>query len=390
MPLPLRYNVRNLRARVATTLATAGGVALVVAVTMLLLALVNGLKYTLVSTGDPDNLVVMRKGATNDGSSSVPRPAVQALVELPGIAHDAGGAPIASPELVVQPFFRTRDGGRENVLVRGVTPMAFEVHDQVRVTEGRRVESSLGEAMVGAAVVRRYGVKLGSDIELGRRQWRVVGIFTARGSAFESEVWVDVTDLFTDSNRANYSGVRLRVAPHADREALIRRIADDPRISLEAKSETGYYTEQSESANSLYVLTSILAVIMSVGAIFGSMNTMFAAVAHRTAEIGTLRALGFSRSAVLGSFVLESVLIGAFGGALGLAAGMLAISTINFLTGGVAFGLATFSTASVTLRLSPPTAIIATLLALAMGFFGGLIPARRAARLSVVEALRKA
>jgi putative ABC transport system permease protein len=390
MPIPLRYNVRNLRARSATTLATSGGVALVVAVTILLLGLINGLKHTLVSTGDPENLVVMRKGATNDGSSSVPRDAVQALSDLGGVAQDAAGRPLASPELVVQPFFRTREGGRENVLVRGVTPTAFAVHDQVSVIAGRMIGASLGEALVGLAVVRRYGVELGSEIELGRRRWKVVGIFAAGGSAFESEVWVDVTDLFNDSNRANYSGVRLRVAPGADRDALIERIADDARISLEAKSETSYYTEQSESANSLYFLTSILALIMSVGAIFGSMNTMFAAVAHRTAEIGTLRALGFSRAAILVSFTLESTLIGAVGGALGLVVGALAVSAINSLTGGVAFGLATFSTASVRLRLSPGSAAVAAALALAMGFLGGIVPARQAARLSVVEALRRA
>jgi len=388
--IPLRYNVRNLRARAATTCATAGGVALVVAVTMLLLALVNGLKHTLVSTGDPDNLVVMRKGASNDGSSSVPREAVRALAELPGVAHDAAGTPLASAELVVQPFFRTREGGRENVLVRGVTPIAFAVHDQVQVIAGRRFSPSLGEAIAGLGVVRRYGVTIGSDIELGRRHWQLVGIFASGGSAFESEVWVDATDLFTDSNRSNYSGVRLRVAHGADRTQLVQRIADDPRISLEAKPEATYYTEQSESANSLYVLTSILAVIMSVGAIFGSMNTMFAAVAHRTSEIGTLRALGFTRGAILGSFVLESTLIGAFGGALGLAIGALAVGVINAWSGGVAFGLATFSTASVTLRLSPSVAVVAIGLALAMGFFGGLIPARRAAALSVIEALRRA
>jgi ABC-type lipoprotein release transport system permease subunit len=390
MGIPLKYNVRNLRTRRATTLATAGGVALVVAVTMLLLALISGLKHTLVSTGHPDNLVVMRKGATNDGSSSVPRDTVQVLVDLPGIEHDSHGVPVASPELVVQPFFVTRSGGRENVLLRGVTPEAFAVHDGVTIVEGRRFSASLGEAIVGAAIVRRYGVEVGSEIELGRRHWRVVGAFSSGGSAFESEIWVDVSDLFTDAYRSTYSAVRLRVATGGDRDALVQRIADDPRVSLEAKPEVSYYTEQSESASSLYVLTSILAAIMSLGAIFGSMNTMFAAVAHRTAEIGTLRALGFSRRSILSSFVVESLLIALVGGTIGLAAGGLAVLAVNHLTGGVAFGLITFSTASVALRVSPEILTTAALLALAMGLFGGLIPARRAALLPVVEALRKA
>ncbi len=391
MPLPVKYNLRNLTVRKMTTLATAGGIALVVVVTILLLSLVVGLKKMLASTGGERNLVVMRKGATNDGSSSVTRDVVQSLRYLSGIARTPEGEPFVSPELIIQPFAQPKGGGRENLLVRGVSPMAFHVHNQVRLAEGRMFQPSLGEAVVGVAASHRYrGAGLGEMLQFGRRTWKVVGIFTADGSAFESEVWVDVDDLFTDANRSTYSGVRLTVAPGADKDALIRRIADDPSISLEAKPEVDYYSEQAEGANTLYVLTSVLALIMGTGAVFGAMNTMFAAVAHRTAEIGTLRALGFSRSTILSSFVTESVFLAMLGYVIGVALGASAIFLVNTLVNGIAFNLASFSTAVVTLRLSPAILVSAFLLALVMGFLGGLLPARRASRLRVTEALRRA
>lgn len=391
MPLPFKYNLRNLTARKMTTLATAGGIALVVTVTLLLLSLVVGLKKMLAATGSERNLVVVRKGATNDGSSSVTRDAVQSLRYLSGIARTPEGEPFVSPELIIQPFAQPKRGGRENLLVRGVSPMAFQVHHQVRLAEGRMFQPSLGEAIVGVAASQRYqGAGLGESLQFGRRTWKVVGIFTADGSAFESEVWVDVDDLFTDANRSAYSGVRLTVAPGADKDALVRRIADDPSISLEAKPEVDYYSEQAEGANTLYVLTSVLALIMGTGAVFGAMNTMFAAVAHRTAEIGTLRALGFSRITILSSFVTESICLAILGYFVGVALGASAIFLVNTLINGVAFNLASFSTAVVTLRLSPMILAAAFFLALLMGLFGGFLPARRASRLRVTEALRRA
>jgi len=391
MAIPLKYNLRNLLVRKATTLATAGGIALVVVVTILLLSLVTGLQRMLVTTGSPNNLVVMRKGATNDGSSSVTREAAQALRYLSGIARTPEGEPLVSLELINQPFVRPKGGGRENILVRGVTPLGYLVHDNVRFVAGRPPRPAVGEAAVGIAASQRYaGAGLGETLQFGRRNWTVVGIFTADGSAFESEVWVDVEDLFTDANRSMYSGVRLTVAPGADRETLIRRIADDPRISLEAKPEVDYYSEQAEGANTLYLLTAVLAVIMGTGAIFGAMNTMFAAVAHRTAEIGTLRALGFSRGTILLSFVSESVLLALLGYVGGVLLGIGALVAVNGLLHGVAFNLASFSTAVVTLRLSPMILLVALLLSALMGVFGGFLPARRAARMRVIEALRRA
>jgi ABC-type lipoprotein release transport system permease subunit len=391
MAIPLKYNLRNLLTRKMTTLATAGGIALVVVVTILLLSLVAGLKRMLIASGSPSNLVVMRKGSTNDGSSNVTREAAQALRYLSGIARTPEGEPLVSPELINQPFMRPKGGGRENVLVRGVSPMGYVVHDNVHFIAGRPPRPTVGEAAVGIAASQRYeGAGLGETLQFGRRNWTVVGIFTADGSAFESEVWVDVDDLFNDANRSTYSGVRLTVAPGADREALIRRIADDPRISLEATPEVAYYSEQAESANTLYLLTSVLAIIMGTGAVFGAMNTMFAAVTHRTAEIGTLRALGFSRGAVLASFVSESVCLALIGYVGGVLLGAGTVMMINVLIHGVAFNLASFTTAVVTLHLSPLILVVALILAMIMGIFGGFLPARRAAQLRVTEALRRA
>jgi putative ABC transport system permease protein len=391
MAIPLKYNLRNLLTRKMTTLATAGGIALVVVVTILLLSLVAGLKRMLIASGSPSNLVVMRKGSTNDGSSNVTREAAQALRYLSGIARTPEGEPLVSPELINQPFMRPKGGGRENVLVRGVSPMGYVVHDNVHFIAGRPPRPTVGEAAVGIAASQRYeGAGLGETLQFGRRNWTVVGIFTADGSAFESEVWVDVDDLFNDANRSTYSGVRLTVAPGADREALIRRIADDPRISLEATPEIAYYSEQAESANTLYLLTSVLAIIMGTGAVFGAMNTMFAAVIHRTAEIGTLRALGFSRGAVLASFVSESVCLALIGYVGGVLLGAGTVMMINVLIHGVAFNLASFTTAVVTLHLSPLILVVALILAMVMGIFGGFLPARRAAQLRVTEALRRA
>jgi ABC-type lipoprotein release transport system permease subunit len=391
MAIPLKYNVRNLFVRKATTLATAGGIGLVVVVIILLLALMTGFQQMLVSTGSPDNMVVLRKGATSDAMSFASREAMLALRHLPGIAMTPENEPLMSPELIAQPLLQAKGSGQEMGLVRGVMPVGYLVHENVRFVAGRAPRSSMNEVAVGVAAARRYeNTRLGETLQFGRRTWTVVGVFTADGSAFESEIWVDVDDLLKDTNRNGYSGARLTVAPRTDRDALIRRIAEDQRISLEAKPEVSYYNEQAEGAQTLYVLISVLAVIMATGAIFGAMNTMFTAVAYRTAEIGTLRALGFSRRAILTSFVSESLcvaLLGYLGGAL---LGIGAVFLINHLMHGIAFRLPSFSTALVTLQVSPPTLAITFALAAAMGFVGGLLPARRAARLRVTEALRKA
>ncbi len=392
MPLPLSYSTRNLLARRGRTLATVAVIGLVVVATTLLWGLVGSLKRTLVSTGHPDNLVVMRKGATNDGSSQLALAAYQDVRFFDGIARDGADQPLVSPELVVQPFLRTRDGGRENVLVRGVEPVALQVHDEVRVVGGRMFEPSRGEAILGRGVAQRYaGTDLGSELEFGRGRWKVVGIFESGGSSFESEIWVDVRELAADAKRTlPFSGLRLRSASGADREALARRIADDPRYALEATSEIAYYAKQAESANTLYVIVIGLAVLAGFGAVFGAANTMYASVQARTAEIGTLRALGFSRAAIVLAFVLESLLLAAAGFVVGAALAWALGIALSAALGGIAFGAATFTTNVIQLRITLADLWLPLCLALAIGGFGGLAPALRAARLRPIEALHRA
>ena len=390
--LPLRYSLGNLAVRRTRTLLTVSVIALVVVATTLFAGLVSSLKRTLVSTGDPRNLIVLRKGSTNDGSSAIPLEAYQAVRFFDGVARGTDGQPLASPELVIQPFFRTRDGGRENVLVRGVEPVSLRVHDEVRIVEGRMFEPSSGEVIVGRGVEGRYdGATLGSSLSFGRGTWKVVGVFEAGGSSFESEVWADAREVANDAKRPlPYSGVRLRAAPGADRDALARRIGDDPRWALEASPETEYYAKQAESANVFYLLVIGLAVLAGIGAAFGATNALYAAVQSRRAEIGTLRALGFSRGAILLSFLLESLAIALGGFAAGavLAAGLG--RAVSALLGGIAFGAATFTTNVIQLRVGGSDLAVALGLALAIGLLGGLAPAARAARLRPIEALRKA
>src|SRR5439155_1642795 len=249
------------------------------ALVALLGGLLGGLQGMLASTGEPDNLIVLRKGATSDGASVVPREAAQALRALAGVARAPDGTPLASPEMLNQPFLHTEAGTRENVLVRGVEPVAFTVHRAVRVVEGRMFRPKLGEVVIGRGALRRYAPGgLGSALAFGRRRWTVVGVFDSGGTAFDSEIWADLTDVLDDTRREGFvSGVRLRVAPGTDGRALARRIESDGRFTLEAKPEADYYREQAETANALYILVLTLGIAMAVGATFGALNTLYAA-----------------------------------------------------------------------------------------------------------------
>jgi putative ABC transport system permease protein len=251
---------------------------------------------------------------------------------------------------------------------------------------------SSGEAIVGRGVAGRYkGAQLGEELEFGRGRWRVVGVFESGGSSFESEVWVDARQLAADAKRVMpYSSFRLRIAPGADMDALARRIGADPRHALEAQREVDYYAEQGESARMVYVLVVVVALLAGVGAVLGATNTLYAAVQARTAEIGTLRALGFSRSAILGSFLVESLMTSLLGFAIGAALSVVLAIAVSNALGGIGFGAATFTTNVVQLRVGPSDLAAALVLSLVIGVFGGLFPATRAANLRPIEALRKA
>jgi ABC-type antimicrobial peptide transport system permease subunit len=392
MRLPLSYSIKNVTARPARSLMTVGVIALVVVACTLFLGLISSLRRTLVSSGDPLNLIVMRKGSDNDGSSQLTIEAYQAIKYFDGIARSADDEPLVSPELVVQPFFRTKDGGRENVLVRGVEPVALAVHREVKIAEGRMITPSAGEAVVGKGVAGRYqGAQLGSELEFGRQKWKVVGILESGGSSFESEVWVDVRELANDAKRPfPYSGIRIHAASPEAMRAVEQRIDDDPRFAIEAQPESEYYAKQAESANALYILVVGIAVLAGIGAGFGAANTMYAAVQARTAEIGTLRALGFSRGAILWSFQVESIALAGLGFLIGAVLAVLLTQVIGLLLGGVAFGARTFTTNVITLSVAPGDLVAALILSVLIGLAGGLGPAWRAARLRPIEALRKA
>src|SRR5262245_21987665 len=316
----------------------------------------------------------MRKGSSNDGSSQLQLAALQDIRFFEGIARDDAGNPLVSPELVVQPFFRRKDGGRENVLVRGVEPgPALAVHDEVRIVEGRMFQPSSGEVVVGRGVAGRYrGAQLGETLEFGRGRWKVVGIFEAGGDSFESEVWADVRELGNDAKRPfPYSSLRLAVARGADRDALPRGIDEDPRHALEAQPEPAYYAKQAESANTLYVLVVGLAVLAGIGAVFGATNTLYAAVQARTAEIGTLRAIGFSRPSILLSFLVESLLTALVGFAVGGSLAWLLGWVVSWALGGVGFGATTFTTSVIQLRVGGGDLLAALVLSLTVGLLGG-------------------
>ena len=292
----------------------------------------------------------------------------------------------------MQPFFHTYGGTRENVLVRGVEAQALAVHGEVKILEGRMFTPSSGEAVVGRIVSERYqGAKLGDQLRFGNRDWKVVGVLDSGGSSFESEVWVDARELANNAKRPlPYSGFRIRVADGADAGALARRIGDDQRWALEATPEIEYYQNLSKTANTLYIIVAGLAVLAGIGAMFGATNTMYAAVQARTSEIGTLRALGFSRGSILFAFLAESLMTALFAFAIGAVLSWLLAMGISAAMGGIGFAAQTFTTNVVVLRVEPQDLLIPLVLSLLIGLLGGFFPANAAARLRPVDALRKA
>jgi putative ABC transport system permease protein len=386
--VPLTYIARNLWVRRVTTLLTAAGMALVVYVFATVLMMTEGIRTTLVATGQPDNVIVLRKGAGAEINSGISRSQALIVETLPGIAADSSGNPLVSREPVVLTNLPKRGSGKpSNVTVRGTSAAALQLRPQVRLAEGRMFRPGSSEVIAGRAIAGGFeGVSLGSTLRLGGRDWTVVGLFDAGRSGFDSEIWGDAEQLMQAFRRQNWSVVVFRLADVGGFEKLRDLIDTDPRLTLEAKREERFYAEQSEAlANFISILGTALAVIFSVGAVVGAMITMFGAVASRIGEIGTLRALGFRRGAVLAAFLGESLLLALLGGVVGLAAASLMqavnVSTTNF---------ATFSELAFQFTLTPKIAVQSLVFALAMGFVGGFVPAWRAARLKIVDCLRAA
>jgi len=386
--IPFSYILRNLAKRKLTTALTAGGMALVVYVFATVLMLAAGLKETLVSTGQADNVVVIRRGSQTEVQSGVDRSQAAVIESLPEIATGEDGRALVSQETVVLISLPKRETGRpSNVIIRGVMPAGVALRPQVRIVEGRMFRPGSSEIVAGRAVAKGFqGAGVGETMRFASRDWTVVGVFDAGRSGFDSEVWGDAEQMLQAFRRLAFSSVIFRLADAGRYDAVKARLESDPRLTLEAKRETQFYAEQSEAlAKFISYLGTTISVIFSIGAIIGAMITMYASVASRTAEIGTLRALGFSRSAILAAFLTEALLLGFVGGVAGLAAAaamqVVSISTTNFQT---------FAELAFRFTLTPGIVASSLAFALLMGFVGGFLPAARAARLKIVDALRAA
>ncbi|KUY85100.1 multidrug ABC transporter permease [Burkholderia territorii] len=386
MTIPLTYIARNLWTRRLTTALTAGGMALVIFVFATVQMLDAGLTQTLVSTGEADNVVVIRKGAETEIQSAIDHQQANALEMHPAVALGPDGRPLVSKEAVVLiSLVKTSSGKPSNVVIRGVSPAGLALRPRVKLVAGRPFAPGSSEIVVGSAIAKGFsGTQLGDRLHFAQRDWTVVGIFDAGGSGFDSEIWGDVDQLMQSFRRTSYSSMVLRI-PSADGFARFKADIDvDPRLTDEAKREQTFYGDQSKALSTfINILGVTLSTIFSIAAMIGAMITMYASVANRTAEIGTLRALGFKRANVLAAFLLEALLLGFVGGVAGLACASLmefaSFSTTNFQT---------FSDLSFRFVLTPAIVVKTLLFSLVMGLVGGFLPAMRAARLNIVDALR--
>ncbi|PTL36143.1 multidrug ABC transporter permease [Candidatus Methylomirabilis limnetica] len=388
MPIPIAYSVRNLWARKFTTALTAGGMALVVFVFTAVMMLDAGLKKTLVATGQPNNILVTRRSSGTEIQSGVARTQAAIIESQPEIAIGPGGVRMASKEVVVlitQPKRNT--GVPTNVTVRGVGLQGLTLRPQIRVISGRMFRPDSAEIAVGRSIAERFnGTGIGERLRFGGRDWTVVGVFDAGGSAFDSEVWGDGEQMIQAFRRTAFSSVAARLADPSRFDALKPRLESDPRLTLDVKREQTFYEEQSQAmSNFISYLGLTLSVIFSVGAMIGAMITMYAAVATRTSEIGVLRALGFRRGSILVAFLVEALFLGLAGWVVGLALAsamqLVQISTMNWQS---------FSELAFRFALTPEIVWKSLVFALAMGLAGGFLPAVRAARLKIVDALRAA
>jgi putative ABC transport system permease protein len=388
MQIPYSYTLRNLWARKWTTLLTAGGMALVVFVFSAVLMLEEGLRKTLVETGSADNVVVIRRSSQTEVQSIVDRTQAALLESQPAVAFGSDGERLISKETVVLVNLAKRDSGKPtNVLVRGVGVGGPALRPQVKIIEGRMFRPGASEIVAGRSAADRFkGAGIGETLWFGQREWRVVGTFDAGKSGFDSEIWGDADQLMQAFRRPVYSAVVLKLSDPARFAEFKSGVESDQRLTVEAKRETQFYADQSEVlASFIKYLGLTLSLIFSIGAVIGAMITMYASVASRTAEIGTLRALGFRRRSVLAAFLLEAVLLGLVGGCAGLVLAsfmqLFTISTMNWQS---------FSELAFSFTLTPAIGVKTLAFALAMGVIGGFLPAIRASRLNIVDALRAA
>jgi ABC-type lipoprotein release transport system permease subunit len=385
--IPISYSLRNLWTRRLTTIITASGMALVVFVFAAILMLAQGLQQTLVQTGSDDNVIVIRRASGSEVQSGVDRYQASIVETDPAVTIGADGERFLAKEIVVLITLTKKGGsGSSNITIRGITEQSLKLRPQVKLIRGRMPRPGSAEIMAGQSVLKRFdGVDVGESLRFGMRDWTVVGVFDAGNTGFNSEIWGDADQLMQAFRRPVYSSILFKLRNQGEFDAVKMRLESDPRLTVDAKRETRYYEEQSEMmAKFLRILGISLTVIFSLGAMIGAMITMYTAVANRIGEIGTLRALGFQRTSILSAFLVEALLLGLIGGIAGLMFASLmrfvTISTVNFQT---------FSELEFSFALNFEIVYMALAFSLVMGFVGGVLPAVRASRMKIVDALRE-
>jgi putative ABC transport system permease protein len=389
MAIPISYNVRSVSARWKTAIVSVLGIAGTVGVFIAMLAMARGFQATLIASGSSSNSIIRRAGSTSEMDSGVSLDQARIIADAPQVARSAEGVPLSSPEMVVIGAFQLIKSGTDaNTQIRGMTPLVLEVRPSVEIAEGRFFKPGLAELVVGSNAVQTYrGLELGSTVAFGGQDWKVVGIFDAGGSAFDSEIWCDHTVLAETFNRPTnvYSSITVRLNSPTDFDAFKDTLTSDPRLTVQVEREAEYYERQSQMVSTLIrVLGFLVAFVMAIGAVFGALNTMYSAVAARAREIATMRALGFGAASVILSFMLESLLISLVGGIIGC----IAVLPLNGFTAGT-MNWQTFSHLAFAFRVTPSLLVAGIVFALLMGLVGGVLPAVRAARLKVAHALRE-
>jgi putative ABC transport system permease protein len=386
MAIPVTYNLRNLVVRKTTTVMTALGIGLTVAVLLAILALVGGLKTSLQSSGNPLQVLVLRKGGTSELSSVVTPANFQDMKFKSGITRTSSGQPMASLEMVTVIDLESVDAPQGiNVTLRGITPVGIEMRDHLKLVSGRWFQSGRREVVVGESIGKRFpGARIGQRLHFGRGDWDVVGIMSAGSGSTNSEIFGDLNQISADFQRPEaLSSALLRATDSVAAKALINDISNDQRLNLDAMSETEYYDAQTSSGVVIESLGIFVSIIMGIGSSFAAMNTMYAAVARRSQEIGTLRVLGFSRGSILFSFFIESILLAALGGLVGC----LLVLPLNGVTTGIG-NFVTFSEIDFNFRITPQIMALGVAFAMVLGALGGLFPARSASRKEILAALR--
>ena len=383
--IPLKYNLRSLRVRWVTTLLTCLGIGIVVFASVLTFGMIDGIEHALTTSGDPSDVIVMRKGSNDEMSSTMAPEQARDLVNLEGISDGPDGEPLASREFVTIALKPRRNGaGTANVMMRGLDFVGRQLRPDFNIVEGRDIKPGVNELITSRSIARRFeNLGLGEQFDVNGVMFTVVGHFEAGGSSAESEVWADLRDL-TAAQRFDgaVSVVNFRAEDDETRRGIMERVREDDRFMMKAISEPEYFEGLKSQAIAIKVVAYIIAGFLTIGAMFAAANTMYAAVSSRGREIGTLRAVGFPRRAVLTSFVLESLVLCCLGGVLGC----LATLPLNGLSGGTSIG---FSEITFDFRFGPKVLMWGMGLAIAMGLIGGLFPALRAVRLQITEALRQ-